>query len=527
MFLLTAAFVFAEDVTVSSNIDGAAILLNGVETGQVTPATLTGVAPGTVKVAVRSRCATGEASFKVIAGTPQKVSILAIDQGGMVTVKPSPESAVVTIDGAPHPGKPGKPVPLDCGPHTVAASLDGYAPASERFDLEMGQTLVLPLTLTKGGLATLELTVQPRTGILMVDGKEVGTDAVTLPSVATGTHTVSAELPGYQTATQEILVQSGDVQGWSFVLQRNGSRGTKSLATQISGPKREATAVAAAAEAEDLDEGGGDVPYYLRDDKDAAKKKEAEAKAKKEAEAKAKEEAEAQAKRDAEEKALAEAEARSAASRSSSGSSSKSSSGASSSEEASEEVSEVPYYLRDDKKETKAEKPASTSGTSSKSSSSGQSSSQSGSSTKTSSGSTSGSSGSSGSTTKSSGSSGSSAKKSGAGKDIAGVVLGVAGLGGGGAATYFYLSARSAHETFLTKQAAAKAEEDEDDRARLREDASNYYDNVVQPRALLFYGTAGGSALLLGTGIILIAVDAPVAPVIVPGGALLQWTGRF
>ncbi|MFZ5480689.1 MAG: PEGA domain-containing protein, partial [Myxococcota bacterium] len=247
--LLLAGLARAEDVYVSSNVKGAAILLNGVDTGLVTPATVAGVAPGTVLIAVEGACARGETLIDVKRGTPTRASVLAHEMMGTLTVQPKPLQAELELDGKPYPGAPGTPVALECGSHALRASLDGYVPAVVTIDLGMGQDLVIPLTLQKLGLATLELTVQPRNAEILLDGKRVGVDAVTLPSVYQGPHTIAAELDGYQTAKKQILVEEGQTYAFHFELERTSKKSRNSRVIQIGGAKAGTTESAGAADA--------------------------------------------------------------------------------------------------------------------------------------------------------------------------------------------------------------------------------------------------------------------------------------
>ncbi|MFN7142933.1 MAG: PEGA domain-containing protein, partial [Myxococcota bacterium] len=199
MFALFA-LAHAEDLYVSSNERGAAILLNGVDTGYTTPATIPGVKPGQALVTVEGGCTRGEAVVDVLKGLTTRVSIVATEQLGTLTVVPVPATARLELDSASFQGVPGLPLAVSCGDHTVRASLDGHVPAIVTVTVGMGQDLTVPINLQKLGIGTLELSVTPRNATIYVDGKPVGSDAVTLPSVYQGVHTISAELDGYQSA---------------------------------------------------------------------------------------------------------------------------------------------------------------------------------------------------------------------------------------------------------------------------------------------------------------------------------------
>ena len=67
------------------------------------------------------------------------------------------------------------------------------------------------------------------------------------------------------------------------------------------------------------------------------------------------------------------------------------------------------------------------------------------------------------------------------------------------------------------------------DNADLKGAANTYYDDVMIPRYGQFWAGAGGSALLIAGGIVLIAVDAE-GPMVAPlpgGGGMFSWSGHF
>ena len=235
MILLLATFAHAEDLYVSSNVKGASILLNGVDTGFRTPATLHGVAPGAVEVAVELGCARGQSTVTVAAGMVTRVSVAATQQLGTLTLAPDPVQAKLFLDEAPFPGRVGSPVAVECGSHTVRAELYGYVPAVLAVDVEVNQDLTIPITLSPLGYSVLDLSVRPRDATLIVDNVPVGADAVTLPSVFAGGHTLSAELDGYQTVKTQVVVAEGESQAWHFELVRSGQKKKQSTAVQLRG----------------------------------------------------------------------------------------------------------------------------------------------------------------------------------------------------------------------------------------------------------------------------------------------------
>lgn len=238
LFLLSLAR--AEDIYVTSNAREAAILVNGVDTGYRTPATVPGVKPGETLISVEGACMRGEAVVNVAKGLTTRVSIVAVEQLGTLSLVPSPVAARLELDNAPYQGVPGVPLAVECGSHTVRASLDGYITAVVTVDVGMGQDLTVPLNLPRLGIGALDLSVTPRAATLLLDGRPVGSDAVSLPSVYQGVHVISAELDGYTAVKKQVIVDEGSDQAWHFELARTNQKKSSVVTRLGGGPESEA-----------------------------------------------------------------------------------------------------------------------------------------------------------------------------------------------------------------------------------------------------------------------------------------------
>lgn len=500
LLLLSVGLSYAEDVVVTSNLEGAAIYLNGVDTGEVTPATLTGVKPGPVRVSVREGCVAGEANIKVVAGQTAKVSLFALEQGGTILVKASPTGVAVTLDGKAM-AKVGQKVEVACGEHTVQGTLAGHGPETVEFTIAANEHLDIPLALKKAELATLELSVQPRTATMLLDGKEVGSDTVILPSVVPGTHTIAAEYVGYQSVTANVNLGGGDDAAWHFELVRNATK-TKSSVTQIRGPDRSKPAVAEL-EDEGEDEDEPDDRDARDDDEDDAEDDDEDAGSGTPyyARGTAKEEDDEDEREDEREDLEDLDEPAATSSRSSGSKSSKSGSTnpyASRDDAADDEDEDLDEEPEDEEEpEEEEDRYADLDEEPSRA------------------------------TTDRSSSSTTRVEKDGGSKAplrIAGGVLTGLGVVGGGGSVYLFDLANTAHDAWVAKDDAARESGDK----ALKAKADQYYEDVFVPRATLFYAGVAGSAALLGTGVVLFVVDAPVAPIVVPGGgAGLAWHGSF
>lgn len=524
MILLLATLAYAEDLYVSSNIKGAEILLNGVDTGFRTPATLHGVPAGAAEVAVELGCSRGTSTVVVEAGLVTRVSVAATQQLGTLTLSPEPIQAKLILDGAPFPGRAGSPLAVECGSHTVRAELYGFVPAVLTVDVGVSQDLTIPITLSPLGYAVLDLSVHPREATLFVDNVPVGADAVTLPSVFAGGHAVSAELDGYQSVKTQIVMAEGESQAWHFELVRAKKKNKVSTAVQLRGSGGGTTTVGRAAVA----------PKAAPDEDAGEREVEAVAPpvvATKTAEPKPAPAATTQTAtvpaattRTA---AVAPAEPKPAkvveqpkVATTVEPPKKKDSGGdyysrlrtepdpadvvaEALSEEANteadldtpEEPAPKKSSAKADKASGKAEKPASTKKDEPKSSKREEPPTDD-----------------------------DHTKHGKTGRTIAGTSIMVLGAGAGGAGVYFYDRTQVAYDAYNAKLTAAKEQED----PALREQANTFYDHTLVPRRNLMYASAGTSVVCLATGLTLVLVDdrLPIlAPI--PGGAMVRWHLSF
>ena len=473
MFLFLTHLALAADVYVSSNVKGAQILVNGVETGILTPGTVSGVAPGVVTLTVVHDCVRGEVTTAVTSGVTTRVSVTAVSQLGTITVRSNPSQAKLSLDDRPWPGVAGAPVAVECGTHTISAEQTGYIPAVVTVDLHMDEDIDLPLNLSKLGMGTLDLTGQPRTATITLDGRPIGEDAVSLPSVFAGVHAIGANLDGYKTATKQIVVADGDAQAWHIELARESSKKDSvvtvirpgrggELAEGLDGGTEEERAAATEAE---VRAAHGEAARTAA--ADAARQRRAEDVRRRgarteapsaEAEAvsgiEAAEVAQAQAEKDAE-----AADRRKAAIAA----------------KAEIEAAEQPASPRTTTTPVAVKKPSSSS-------------------------------------------------MRIAPTKIAGVTSMALGAGAGGLGAYFYVQTSRAYTIYDAKVNSARSQQDQ----QLASGAQTYFDNTVVPRRNAMYASGGVCGALLVTGVVLVLVDE-VGPVVapLPGGGMLGWTGRF
>jgi hypothetical protein len=152
--LVVSAPALAADGSIKvdlSNLPGE-IVLDGFPTGLQSPATLTGVAPGTHRVEISYGCVTGGVDVDVKESTLVKANIQVKNQGGNGTIRLQgvPDSATVFMDDAPIESFE-KGIPAKCGGHRLMVEAPGYDSWSETVTVTTGKWTTVKLKLARGG----------------------------------------------------------------------------------------------------------------------------------------------------------------------------------------------------------------------------------------------------------------------------------------------------------------------------------------------------------------------------------------
>lgn len=126
-------------IVITSEPAGAAVSLGGEPTGTTTPATLTGLRPGAVELAVAHEgyVAAREQVQLTADGSITKHFVLAPSQGRLV-LSGLPENATLLVDNEEH--LPGEVIPLPGGAHDVQVLRDGATLVHQSITITSGDT---------------------------------------------------------------------------------------------------------------------------------------------------------------------------------------------------------------------------------------------------------------------------------------------------------------------------------------------------------------------------------------------------
>lgn len=219
--LLTADPAHAADgglLRVTADGDGGQVFLDGADTGQQTPTTIDGVAPGQHRIEVQGDCSRGVATVDVRGPGVTQADVTMKPGTGTLVILPTPTSATVSLDGEPI--QAGSDVVVPCGSHAVNVSLDGHLPAVLTLDVAMDEIVELPVTLSELGQGTLSVNVTPETASVLLDGNVIGTGPVPSYDVVAGPHVLRVEADGYTPAERQFQLADGATRQFVLALDK-------------------------------------------------------------------------------------------------------------------------------------------------------------------------------------------------------------------------------------------------------------------------------------------------------------------
>jgi hypothetical protein len=222
-------------IYVNSTPSGAAIIIDGDETGDVTPCTISGIEVGihSVRVELEGFVQPDEEWITVDANAVTEVEFnltLEAESGGggssdgggsingSIAITSVPMNASIYLDGNMTGFRTDATLEdIPPGEHTIELVLPGYPNMTRTVTVEVGQCSLLDLIFensTTGNAAagTGRITVSsvPENASIYLDGSATGSRTnATLEAVPAGEHTVELVMPGYRNATRTVTVEEG------------------------------------------------------------------------------------------------------------------------------------------------------------------------------------------------------------------------------------------------------------------------------------------------------------------------------
>ena len=208
-----AAFLVVEypiptgSIAITSTPEGAAVWLDGTDTGLVTGCTLPDVPAGDHVVTLKhDGYADASTPVTVTEGETATVDITLTTATGSIAITSTPAGATILIDGADTGAVTNATLDgIAVGTHTVTLRKDGYVDATAEVTIEYNATATLHLNLARA-IGSIAVTSAPGGAAIFLDGTETGEVTNATLTVPAGEHTVTVTKPGYADASATVTV---------------------------------------------------------------------------------------------------------------------------------------------------------------------------------------------------------------------------------------------------------------------------------------------------------------------------------
>ena len=192
---------------------GAMIVLDGKETGQVTPVTLKGIPCGKHTIGISKPFYKGGKKVVVVkSGEVAKVSIDMRANFGSLSVESTPSEAVVKIDGRVDGTTPLTVKKIEAGEHTVWVAKADFGEVRRKIVVRPKKKTRLKVSL-EPEFGQVQIAVKPNSSndevMVNLDGDQLGHPPLTLKRIAPGSHKLTLTSPLYKAIERKIKVVRG------------------------------------------------------------------------------------------------------------------------------------------------------------------------------------------------------------------------------------------------------------------------------------------------------------------------------
>jgi len=219
-FLVVSYPVPTGSIAVTSTPAGAAVWLDGTDTGLLAPAVLDDVPAGDHVITLKlDDYADASATVTVQSGETATVDLALTTLTGSLAVTSTPSGAAIFVDGAATGDVTNATLAdLGVGEHAVTLKLDGYRDAAANVTVRSDETATLHLDLVEA-VGSIAVASSPVGASIFVDGAATGeTTNATLANVPAGEHTVTVTKDGYMDATVTVTVVDNETATVTLVM---------------------------------------------------------------------------------------------------------------------------------------------------------------------------------------------------------------------------------------------------------------------------------------------------------------------
>ncbi len=209
------------DVYVGSTPAGARILVDGQDTGLVTPNLVRGLSPGKHSVRVEGACADGSVEVDVQAGLIARAEMPLVPATARLELITAPAGATLLVDGVERGPSPLVVDVPACTAHAIVARLASHAEATTSVTPAAHATVPLSLVLSPERFGTVVLDLTPIDARASLDGKSLPPGPQTLEKVPAGAHQLLVEARSYRPHRATIDVPPDQLLRLSVALESN------------------------------------------------------------------------------------------------------------------------------------------------------------------------------------------------------------------------------------------------------------------------------------------------------------------
>jgi hypothetical protein len=210
----------AGELYVAAEAPGAAVWLDGVDTGRITPVLLPSVPAGVHAVEVRTACARASGKPVIVVGQISRVELVLQEGQGALDVRSDPPDATVLLDDLEVGRTPYATASVACGAHRLALRAPGHVEAAMTIETPAFETTALTISLEAQAYGALVVAPTPLEAVVEVDGVTVGAGPRTIAPIGAGEHQVRVSVDGYVPDARTIAVAPDATTRIDVILQR-------------------------------------------------------------------------------------------------------------------------------------------------------------------------------------------------------------------------------------------------------------------------------------------------------------------
>ena len=201
----------AGDLYVEADVEGARIIVDGEDSGELTNAMLTGLPVGLHEVTLVTECGRARGDVEIREGLIQRLELVMRTGPGSLSITTVPEGATVFLDGEEIGSAPRVLKDIACGSHELAFRAPGYLEAEVEVRTPAFQVTTVVQELVEETYGTLVIAPTPLTATVLVDGVPAGHGPMSIEGVGTGHHRLELAADGYEPWEQQVEILADEI----------------------------------------------------------------------------------------------------------------------------------------------------------------------------------------------------------------------------------------------------------------------------------------------------------------------------